>query len=114
MSKNTNQIFIFCFWVTLTGIFVLPILGLVAPVFILCSILCPILALIKLVAWIFGYDIPLIMFQIGKFTLNPIFGFLLSLLASVLLYIIGIKAWKLLIKYIYYVSDKKKKLYFDL
>lgn len=113
-SKQINQIFIFYFFVSLTGVFVLPVLGLVAPVFILCSIIFPIFALIKLMAWLFGYDITIIMFQIGKFTLNPIIVFFLTLIVSAFLYIIGIKAWKLLINYIHYVSDKKKKLYGDL
>jgi len=115
--KKTNkvkQIFIFYFLVSLTGMFVLPILGLIAPTFILCSIVSPIFGLIKLIAWFFGYDIPIIMFQIGSYTLNPILGFLLSLFGSVILYVVGIKAWKLLIKYIHSVSDKRKKLYIDL
>lgn len=113
-GKKVSQIFIFYFLVSLTGMFVLPTLGIIAPTFILCSIMCPIFGLIKLVAWIFNYDIPIIMFQIGNYTLHPIPVFILSLLESIILYIIGIGAWKLLIKYIHYVSDKKKKLYIDL
>ncbi len=113
-NKRIRAIFIFYLLVSLTGIFILPILGIIAPVFILCSIICPLLGLIKLIAWLFGYDIPIIMFQIGNYTLGPILGFLLSLPMSVILYIAGIKAWKLLIKYIHHVSDKKKKLYYDL
>jgi len=113
-TKKIKQILIFYFLVNFTGMFVLPILGLVAPTFILCSIICPILGLIKLVAWLFGYDIPIIIFQIGSYTLNPILGFLLTLLVSVILYVVGIHAWKLLIKYIHNVSDKRKELYVDL
>lgn len=113
-SKRVSEIFIFYFLVSLTGMFILPIFGIIAPTFILCSIICPLLGLIKLIAWLFGYDIPIIMFQIGNYTLNPILSFLVSLPLSVILYVLGIGAWKLLIKYIHSVSDKKKKLYIDL
>ncbi len=113
-NRKIRQIFLFYTIVSITGIFVLPTLGIVAPAFILCSVLVPILSLIKLVAYFFGYDIPIIMFQIGKYILNPVVAFPLSILISVFFYFIGIGAWKALIKYIHYVSFKKKKLYIEL
>ena len=113
-TKKIIKIFLFYIIVSITGVFILPTFSIIAPMFILCSILCPIFGIIKLIAYFFDYDISIIMFQIGNYTLNPILGFILSLLLSVILYIIGIFAWKLLIKYIHIVSNKNKKLHIDL
>ncbi len=113
-NHKVRKIFIFYFLASLTGMFVLPTLGIIAPTFVLCAILIPILSLIKLVAYFFNYDIPIIMFQIGEYTLNPLVAFPLSLLISIVLYFIGIRSWKLLIKYIHFVSSQKKKIYGEL
>lgn len=113
-NKSVRKIFLFYTIVSLTGVFVLPTLGIIAPTFILCSLLVPIMSLIKLIAYFLGINVPIIMFQIGTFTLNPILAFLLSLPISVILYITGIGAWRLLIKYIHYVSNKKRELYIEL
>ncbi len=113
-TKKVRQIFLFYSLVSLTGIFVLPTLGLIAPTFILGSILCPILGLIKLVSYFLRIDIPIMMVQIGNSALNPIIGFVVVVIVSVVLYVTGMGAWKLLIKYIHAVSETKKKLYLDL
>lgn len=113
-TKKVKQIFLFYTLVSLTGIFIIPILGIIGPTFILCSIVCPILGLVKLISYFLGFDLPIVMFQIGNYTLNPILGFIASIIVSVLMYIAGIATWKLLIKYIHFVSEKKRKLYIDL
>lgn len=113
-NKKIQQIFIFYTLVSLTGIFVFPTLGIIAPTFILSSIIVPILGLIKLIAYFFHYDIPIIMFQIGNYTLNPPLGFFATIITSLILYFLGMGAWKLLIKYLHFFSKKKKKLYIEL
>lgn len=113
-NRKIRQIIVFYTLVSMTGIFVLPTLGLIAPTFILSAILVPILGLVKFVASIFHYDIPVVMFQIGSYSLSPFFTFLLSIPVSVLLYLAGLASWKLLIKYIHKVVEKKKKLYLEL
>lgn len=108
--KNILNIFLFYSIVSLTGVIVLPTLGMLALAFILCGIITPIAGLIKLIGYIFNIDMPFIMFQIGEFTLNPILGFLLSILIGMVLYILGTYAWKLLLRYIHIVSNEKKKI----
>lgn len=110
-EKKVGKIIIFYILVGFTGIFILPTLGLIAPTFILCSMIVPILSFIKLITYFFGIDIPIILFQIGNFILNPILAFPVSILISIALYFIGKKSWKLLMNYIHYVSNKKKELY---
>lgn len=109
-AKNILSMFLFYSIVSLTGVIVLPTLGIITPTFILCGIITPIAGLIKLIGYIFNIDMPFIMFQIGEFTLNPILVFLLSILIGIILYILGTYAWKLLLGYIHIVSDKKKEI----
>ena len=52
--------------------------------------------------------------EFGSYSLNPILGFVLSIIVGIVLFIIGIVSWKLLIKYIHFVTDKRKKLYIEL
>lgn len=54
------------------------------------------------------------MFEFGSYSLNPVLGFVLSIIVGVVLFIIGIVSWKLLIKYIHFVTNKRKKLYIEL
>lgn len=109
-KKTISRIFFYYTLVSLTGIFVLPILGVVAPVFILSSIFCLLAGFLKLIAYIFHFDIPIIMFQIGSYSLHPIPVFLLSTLISIFLYFVGMGAWKLLMQYIHFLSEKKKSI----
>lgn len=74
-NRNIRQIVIFYIVVSITGIFVLPMLGLLSPTLILGAILVPILSTIKLIASFFHYDMPYIMFQFGAYTLNPFLSF---------------------------------------
>lgn len=108
--KNILNIFLSYSIFTLSGVIVLTTLGIIAPTFILCGIISPIAGSIKLIGYIFNIDIPFITFQIGEFILNPILGFVLSIFIGIILYIVGIRAWKLLLGYIHIISDKKKKL----
>ena len=52
-SNKVRQIFLFYIIVSLTGIFILPTLGIIAPTFIISAILCPIFVLVKLIGYIF-------------------------------------------------------------
>lgn len=113
-SNKVRQIFLFYIIVSLTGIFILPTLGIIAPTFIISAILCPIFGLVKLIGYIFKFDVPFVMFEFGSYSLNPILGFVLSIIVGIVLFIIGIVSWKLLIKYIHFVTDKRKKLYIEL
>lgn len=113
-AYKISQIILFYLLASFTGIIILPTLGIVAPTFILSGIIVPIAGFIKLIAYIFGQDIPFIIFNFGKITLNPIIGFLLSVVIGIFMAIAGLYMWKILIKYIHYILDKKSKLYINL
>ena len=53
--------------------FVIPILGIIAPMFLLCGAIAPVAGLIKFIGSLFGYDVPYVVAQFGSMTLSPVF-----------------------------------------
>lgn len=110
-GQYSNEKMIKCFGfyigVFFSGIFVIPTLGVVAPVFTLCAIIAPLGGLVKLIGYIFNFSVPFVSFQIGNFELEPISGFILSVALGLVLYLIGKGAGNLLLKYIKYVKNKR-------
>lgn len=94
----------------ISGMFIIPILGTMAPFLIFFGILAPILGLLKLAGSLCGYDMPFIMFQIGSFTLHPVLAFPCSVVMGALLIFLGRGAWKLLLRYIKTVSKTKERI----
>ena len=85
------------------------VLAIIAPVFILCGAVTPILGLVKFGALLFfDYDISLISFQLGPITLPPAAGFIYAVIIGVLLVLLGIGAWKLLVLYVRTVASVHK------
>ena len=113
-NKNTtNNIFktiLFYCVVSLTGIVVLPTLGIIAPVFILCAFICPIAGIIHCISGIFGFNLPFVSFQFGNMTLNPFLGLVVSIIIGIILYFIGKGSWKLLLLYINKIKEKIESL----
>lgn len=93
-----------------SGLFVIPTLGIMAPVLLITGIITPIFGLVKLVGAILGYDMPYIVFQLGPVTLSPALAFVASLIMGALLIVAGWFLWKLLLAYIKKVSTTKTKL----
>lgn len=109
-NKKIIKSLAFYISVFFTGIFIIPTIGIIAPTFIFCGILTPIFGLIKLIGYIFHFEVPFIMFQIGKFELNPIFGFIFSIITGLILYLTGKYSWNFLLKYITKVKEEASKL----
>lgn len=92
---------------SLSGMFVIPVLGICAPVFILCAAVALIAGVVKL------FLNPVIPYAdyIGIAGIeSPILVFVLSIIISVVLYLIGYGCWKLLVGYIKVVSKTKRRL----
>ncbi|MDE5778515.1 MAG: DUF1700 domain-containing protein [Lachnospiraceae bacterium] len=108
-----NRVLAVCAFYSLagfSGLFVIPTLGIVAPVFIFCAIITPILGAIKLIDSLVNLGFPYASY-IGFATItNPLAVFVLSILTGVVLYLIGRGSWKLLIYYIKAISKTKRHL----
>ena len=93
-----------------SGMFVIPILGIIAPMFLLCGAIAPVAGLIKFIGSLFGYDVPYVVAQFGSMTLSPVFTFLYSIVMGGILILLSRGAWKLLLRYIRMVGKTKEKL----
>lgn len=102
--------FAYCGLVGFSGIFVIPALGITAPTLMLCGIVSPIAGLVKLIAYLFGKDVPYIMFQFGDITLSPWAAFPASAVLGLLLFFLGRGAWKLLLWYMRTAARSAKLL----
>lgn len=112
-----NRFLTICAFYSLTGLsgmFVIPCLGVIAPTFIVSGVIAPVLCAVKMIDYIFSLHIPY-MQHIGIYAgeaiqLNPIIEFIISIVIGVLLYWLGQGAWKLLVLYCNKISKTAKKL----
>lgn len=97
-----------------SGMFVIPCLAIIAPTFIVCGVVAPILGAIKMINYIFHLGLPYVenigIVLTGIIELNPIGEFIGALIIGVLLYYAERGSWKLLISYCKRVSKTKKEL----
>lgn len=90
-----------------TGIVVLPATGGVGLALIFGSAACPIAALIKLIAEMLGYDVPISLFDIGSFHMPLALGCILAVILGVLLLFVGKYILKLARRYITWIVSLK-------
>lgn len=96
-----------------SGLFLIPCLVIIAPTFIVCGVITPILGVIKLADYLLHLNLPFIEhigFQFGTIVLNPVPAFFLSIFTGIILLLIGMGAWKLLVFYCKKVSKTKDDL----
>ena len=111
-----NRFLIICAFYSLvgfSGLILIPTLAVIAPVFMLCGILCPVLGIIKLADFLLPVHIPYaeyIMFQFGNASAGPVLVFFLCILTGLLLYLLGYGSWKLLVFYCKKVGSTKRGL----
>lgn len=108
--RNMAHQIAFYMIVFFTGTVVLPATGAVGLALMFAGVLCPIAALIKLIAAMLGYDIPISLFDIGNFHPPLAVGFLLALIIGLLLLFAGRYLLKLTNKYITWVKSLKETM----
>ena len=104
--KNMKKI-LFYSAAGLCGIVVVPTLGLIAAVFTLCGVVCPIAGVVKLAGHLLHFDVPFVMFEWGGMALHPAAGCILSVIVGGLLYCGGLKCWRLLRFFIRRAGEKR-------
>lgn len=108
--KWSKLLMIFSFYslTGITGMFILPIFGVLAAALPVCSIIAIVAGAIKTIGYFIGFDVPFVMFQIGAYNLHPIFVLPASIVLGAFLFLCGYSSWKLILKYIQSVSKHKK------
>lgn len=112
-SFSWNRILAICAYyslASLSGLVVIPVLVICAPVFIVCGIAAPVLGAVKLMDALLNLGIP----YAGCIGItgieNPAIVFVLSVVMGMVLYLMGRGCWKLLVYYIKGVSRAKRFL----
>lgn len=94
----------------LSGLFVIPVLGICAPAFLLCGVVTPLLGAVKAVDVALGLHIPYVQYIGIAGVQNPVLVFVLCILAGIALFALGYGCWKLLVGYVKSVSRVKRTL----
>ena len=94
----------------LSGLFVIPVLGICAPVFLLCGVVTPLLGAVKAVDVALGLHIPYVQYIGIAGVQNPVLVFVLCILAGIALFALGYGCWKLLVVYVKSISRVKRTL----
>lgn len=108
-----NRVLAICAYYSLagfSGLFVIPVLAICAPVFIVCAAATPIMGAVKLVDALLHLGLPYAGYIGIAGIENPIIVFILSIVIGVVLYLAGRGCWKLLIYYIKSVGKAKQHL----
>ena len=108
--KKLLMVFSFYSLVSLSGMFIIPCGTVLSGGLLACSILGPVAALIKLLGFLFGFNVPFSFFLFGEYELHPLLTFPVTIALCAFLYWAGKALWKLVIKYIHMVSTTKQKL----
>lgn len=112
-SFNWNRVLAICAYyslASLSGLIVIPVLAICAPVFIICAIATPILGAVKLIDALLNLGIPYASCIGISGVDNSAIVFVLCIVMGVVLYLIGRGCWKLLVCYIKGVSKAKRHL----
>lgn len=112
-SFSWNRVLAICAYyslASLSGLIVIPVLAICAPVFIVCAIAAPILGAVKLIDGLLNLGIPYARYIGISGIENPAIVFILSIVMGVVLYLIGRWCWKLMFYYIKGVSKAKRHL----
>ena len=94
----------------LSGLFVIPVLGICASAFLLCGVVTPLLGAVKAVDVALGLHIPYVQYIGIAGVQNPVLVFVLCTLAGIALFALGYGCWKLLVGYVKSVSRVKRTL----
>lgn len=96
--------------VGLTGMFVLPVLAVLTAGMLACAVIAPVAGVIEFAGGLFGFDVPFVMMQFGRWTMP----FWLTLPASLVLGALFLGAayglWRALRGYVRAVSRGKSAL----
>ena len=112
-SSGWNRVLAICAYYSLasfSGLFVIPVFGICAPVFILCAVATPILGAVKLIDALLHLGIPYASCIGISGIENPFIVFILCIIIGAALYLVGNGCWKLLVRYIKAVSNTKQRL----
>ncbi|MEK3748070.1 DUF1700 domain-containing protein [Paenibacillus sp. FSL E2-8871] len=107
--RKFGAIFALCnSFVGVSGILLLPFISTLSIALMIGGVITPIGGILKFVGQHMGFDIGGITIEMGAFTPSPMYSLPISIVIGVLMFWFGKVLWKLTIKYIQAISQKKK------
>lgn len=94
----------------LGGMFVLPVTVTMAVMLMLCGVLAPVAALVKLLASLVSIDLPFIVMQLGPYTPSPVMAFPIAVLMGLLLFWGGRACWRFTLWFVRTIGEKRRSL----
>ena len=91
----------------ITAAVIMPAIVAISMTVMVVGIAGPIGALIKLIGYIFGYNMTVSIFDLGGIYMPPAFGLLLSVAVGKVLYVIGYEMMKASVRFLKYISGHK-------
>ena len=108
--QRLGTVFLFYSLAGMGSLFFLPFTSILSVMLMLSGILAPVAGAIKALGFLAGIEVPWVMFQIGSSSLHPLFMFPVSGVVGLLLFAGGRGLWKLTLRYIRLLGQKKRKL----
>lgn len=93
----------------LGGMVVLPVTTLTAAVFMVCGALLPAAALVKMLAYFVGIDLPFVTMQLGTYVPSPVMAFPIAVVVGLLLLWAGTGCWKLTVRFVRMVGELRRQ-----
>lgn len=94
----------------LGGMIVLPATSIMAVTFLLCGAVLPAAGLLSFLASLVGIEVPWVVMQLGGWTAPPALAFLISAVVGLLLLLAGWGVWKLTVRFVRLVGEKRRSL----
>lgn len=117
ISKNSNfswrnlaTVIAFYSLEGLKGMIILPFTSVLSVGLMICSVIASIAGLIKFIGYLFGYDVPFVVIQLGPLVLHPLITFPIAVVFGILFYLGGKRLWKVTVDYVHSFNEKKKDL----
>ena len=94
----------------LGGMIVLPATSIMAVTFLLCGAVLPAVGLLSFLASLVGIEVPWVVMQLGGWTAPPALAFPISAVVGLLLLLAGWGMWKLTVRFVRLVGEKRRSL----
>ena len=108
--QKLGALLVFYSMAGLSGMFVIPMAGVLSVGLMISGILAPVAGILKFTGFLFGFQVPYVMFRFGSYEAGAPAALLFSILMGALFLIAGKALWNLMLGYIQKVSKKRKEL----
>lgn len=108
--RKLSALFVFYSMAGLSGMFVIPMAGVLSIGLMISGALAPLAGILKFIGFLFGFQMPYVMFRFGSYEAAPPAALFFSILMGALFLIAGKALWNFMLAYIQKVSKRHREL----